>query len=115
MFRNRLLSVLKCLPRPVLRVNLCSSDNVKINRQIHCGICLRNPRHSPKANNQTSPALASKYQVITDDNSPIIENTAEEIHSEETQYPILSDEFDGINLQRKLLLKNIFLAQKTLN
>lgn len=97
MFRNNVFRVLNAFSKsPTFRY----TDNMKINRQIHCGICLRNPRHTSKANSETSPALASKYQVITDTNSPIIENTAEEIHSEE-KYPILSDEFDGINLERK--------------
>ncbi|KOB68044.1 Uncharacterized protein OBRU01_15943 [Operophtera brumata] len=96
MFRNSVFRVLNALPKnPTLRY----ADNMKFTGQIHCGICLRNPRHTSKANSDTSPALASKYQVITDTNSPIIENTAEEIHSEE-KYPILSDEFDGINLER---------------
>lgn len=76
------------------------ADNVDINRQIHCGVCLRNPRYTSKTN-KTSPALASKYQVITDLNSPIIENTAEEIPIEVEKYPILTDEFDGINLESK--------------
>lgn len=74
--------------------------NITPYRQIHCGVCLRNPRHTSKPNNVTSPAIASKYQVITEENSPIIGNTAEEIHSEE-KYPILSDEFDGINLESR--------------
>ncbi|PZC83340.1 hypothetical protein B5X24_HaOG208104 [Helicoverpa armigera] len=73
-------------------------DNVDINRQIHCGVCLRHPRYTSKTNS-TSPGLASKYQVITDANPTIIENTAEEIYIED-KYPLLSDEFDGINLER---------------
>lgn len=80
--------------------NLRYADNMNTTRAIHCGVCLRNPRHTPKANSDTSPALASKYQVISDTNSPIIENTADEIHSKE-KYPVLSDEFDDINLERK--------------
>ncbi|KAG6459339.1 uncharacterized protein LOC115449406 [Manduca sexta] len=96
MFRNILL-------RTVNIVQKCPQNsfghNIKIRRQIQCGICLSNPRHTSKPNNTTSPAIASKYQVITDDNSQVIENTAEEIHSED-KYPILSDEFDGIELQR---------------
>ena len=75
------------------------ADNVDINRQIHCGVCLRNPRYTSKTN-RTSPALASKYQVITDVNPTIIENTAEEVPVE-NKYPLISDEFDGINLQSK--------------
>lgn len=76
-----------------------TTDNfTDINMQIHCGICLRNPRHTSKANS-TSPAIATKYKVISDTNSPIIENTADEVITEE-RYPILSDEFDGINLER---------------
>uniref|UniRef100_A0A2A4JDR0 Mitochondrial assembly of ribosomal large subunit protein 1 n=1 Tax=Heliothis virescens TaxID=7102 RepID=A0A2A4JDR0_HELVI len=74
------------------------ADNVDINRQIHCGVCLRNPRYTSKTNT-TPPGLASKYQVITDANPKIIENTAEELYIEH-KYPILSDEFDGINLER---------------
>ncbi|KAI5632825.1 ribosomal silencing factor during starvation domain-containing protein [Phthorimaea operculella] len=68
-------------------------------RQIHCGVCSEYPRHTSKTNNQTSPAIASKYQVITEENSPVIEHTIDEIHKHD-KYPILSDEFDGINLER---------------
>lgn len=75
------------------------ADTIKINRQIHCGLCLRNPRHTSKSNNAPSPAIASKYQVITDANSPVVEHTVDEMYTEE-KYPILSDEFDGINLER---------------
>lgn len=71
-----------------------------IKRQIHCEVCLRNPRYTSKINN-TSPAIASKYQVITDTNSPVIENTVDEEPIPIDKYPILSDEFDGINLESK--------------
>lgn len=74
-----------------------SVDSITNHRQIHCGVYLRNPRQTSKPNS-TSPAIASKYQVINEDNSTVIENTAEEIHSE-SPYPILNDEFDGINMQ----------------
>ncbi|CAB3249806.1 unnamed protein product [Arctia plantaginis] len=70
-----------------------------IKRQIHCEVCLRNPRYTSKVNS-TSPGIASKYQVITDTNSPVIENTADEETIPINKYPILSDEFDGINLER---------------
>ncbi|XP_063839136.1 mitochondrial assembly of ribosomal large subunit protein 1 [Ostrinia nubilalis] len=43
--------------------------------------------------------MASKYEIINEDNSSVIQNTAEEIQSD-NPYPILSDEFDGINLKR---------------
>lgn len=76
------------------------ADCIKINRQIHCGICLRNPRHTSKSNSVSSPAIASKYQVITDSNSPVIEHTVDEMYTEE-KYSLLSDEFDGINLESK--------------
>lgn len=79
---------------------LWCADNVNINRQIHCGVYLRNPRYTSKTN-RTTPALASKYQVITDVNPMIIENTAEEIPFD-GKYPLISDEFDGINLESKL-------------
>lgn len=96
MFRNGLFRVLRAVHKsPTLRY----ADKMRI-MQIHCGICLRNPRYTSKANRVTSPALANKYEVISDSNSIIIENTADEIHSQE-KYPILSDEFDGINLERK--------------
>ncbi|XP_026737914.1 uncharacterized protein LOC113501098 [Trichoplusia ni] len=78
--------------------SLLCANNVNVNRQIHCGVCLRNPRYTSKTNS-TSPALATKYQVITDVNPQIIENTAEETPAED-KYPLLSDEFDGINLER---------------
>ncbi|KAI8427633.1 hypothetical protein MSG28_002116 [Choristoneura fumiferana] len=74
-----------------------SVDNVK---QVHCAICLRNPRQTSKPNNQASPAITSKYQVITDSNATVIENTAEEHFQEENKYPIFSDEYDGVNLTR---------------
>ncbi|XP_059059382.1 mitochondrial assembly of ribosomal large subunit protein 1 isoform X2 [Achroia grisella] len=67
--------------------------------QICCGVCLRNPRQIPKPDDVTSPAIAGKYQVITEANAQVIENTSEEIHSAD-RYQTLSDEFDGINLDR---------------
>lgn len=86
-----------------------TTDNVTdINRQIHCGVCLRNPRHTSKTNT-TSAAIASKYQVITETNSPVIEHTAEEIYTEDNKYPSLSDEFDDINLESEYLAGNIRL------
>ncbi|KAJ8726220.1 hypothetical protein PYW07_000918 [Mythimna separata] len=92
----------KIFPRTLSRSPSSSlvrcADKVDINRQIHCGVCFRNPRYTSKTN-RTTPALASKYQVITDVNPAIIGNTAEEIHIED-KYPLLSDEFDGINLER---------------
>lgn len=66
----------------------------------HNGTCLLTPRNPPKSNKQTSPAIATKYQVITETNSTLIENTADEIYVGD-KYPILSDEFDGINLESK--------------
>ncbi|CAG9784561.1 unnamed protein product [Diatraea saccharalis] len=80
-------------------IQKCSSYSRKINRQIHCGVCLQNPRQTSKPNSGASPAISSKYQVISEDNSPVIENTAEEIYYD-NPYPILSDEYDGINLKR---------------
>lgn len=77
----------------------CFVDKPKI-RQIHCGICLNNPRQTSKSNNTPSPALTSKYQVITDNNSPVIEHTTDEIITTMDKYPMISDEFDGINLER---------------
>ncbi|XP_026757300.1 uncharacterized protein LOC113516986 [Galleria mellonella] len=81
------------------RFILAYANDLKINRQICCGVCLRNPRQIPKPDHVTSPAIANKYQVITEANAQVIENTAEEIHSVD-KYPVLSDEFDGINLER---------------
>lgn len=75
-----------------------SGSSVTYFKQIHCGVCLRNPRQTPKPNIKTSPAIASKYQVITEENSPVIEHTVDEVPSD-TQHPVLSDEFDGINLE----------------
>lgn len=97
MFKNSAFRVLYALQK---ETSFRYATTMKTTRQIHCGICLNKPRHTSKANSDTTPALASKYQVITDTNSPIIENTAEEIHSE-GKYPVLSDEFDDINLERK--------------
>ncbi|CAH2231380.1 mitochondrial assembly of ribosomal large subunit protein 1 [Pararge aegeria] len=68
-------------------------------RRIHHGTYLQTPRSPSKSNESTSPAIASKYQVITETNSPVIENTAEEIYFKD-KYPIINDEFEGINLQR---------------
>ncbi|KAM3962724.1 ribosomal silencing factor RsfS-like protein, 312 [Aphomia sociella] len=98
MFRNILSRTLGNLHKRN-NLNLPHVVDLKINRQICCGVCLRNPRQTSKSNKATSAAIASKYQVITEANSQIIENTAEEIFSED-KYPILSDEFDGINLER---------------
>lgn len=86
---------LKLLPK--------ATDNIQ-SIQIHCGICSRYARHTSKPNNKTSPAIASKYQVITEDNASVIENTAEEV-SIQDKYSITSDEYDGINLSRKLVSK----------
>ncbi|CAH2066369.1 unnamed protein product, partial [Iphiclides podalirius] len=47
----------------------------------------------------TSPAISGKYEIISETNSPIIEHTADEVLLNE-KYSILSDEFDGINLER---------------
>ncbi|XP_072937107.1 uncharacterized protein RsfS312 [Epargyreus clarus] len=87
--------VMRCLYKP----RILGSNNVLHSRQIHCGVCLRNPRYTSKPNSSTSPAIAGKYQVITEANSPVIEHTVDEIH-EEDKYPIVSDEFEGINLNR---------------
>lgn len=73
-----------------------------VDKQLHCGQCFRRPRGPPKAINQASPAITSKYQVITETNASIIEHTADEVFIDE-KYPILSDEFDGINLERKMI------------
>lgn len=59
-----------------------------------------NPRQTSKSNSATSPAISGKYQVITEDNSLTIEHTAEETNLDD-KYPLLSDEFDGINLESK--------------
>ncbi|KAL0849020.1 hypothetical protein ABMA28_013393 [Loxostege sticticalis] len=98
MIRN---TIIRAFARHCINTNLskCYVDGVRIRRQIHCGVCLQNPRQTSKPNSSPSPAVASKYEVINEDNSPLIQNTAEEIHSE-NPYPILSDEFDGINLTR---------------
>lgn len=96
---NRILSrTVLHFRKPLTILPQSSCSNIAYFRQIHCRVCLRNPRQTPKPNIKTSPAIASKYQVITEENSPVIEHTIDEIHSE-TKYPILSDEFDGINLE----------------
>lgn len=98
MYKRILSQTVLHLRKPLTLSPLSSGSSITYFRQIHCGVCLRNPRQTPKPNIKTSPAIASKYQVITEENSPVIEHTADEIHSE-TKYPILSDEFDGINLE----------------
>ncbi|XP_060801603.1 mitochondrial assembly of ribosomal large subunit protein 1 isoform X2 [Amyelois transitella] len=60
---------------------------------------MRNPRQTRKPNSLTSPAISGKYQVITEENSTVIENTVDEVYLDD-KYPLLSDEFDGINLER---------------
>lgn len=95
---KRILSQAVLHLRPPFTVSSQNAgSNITYYRQIHCGVCLRNPK-TPKPNIKTSPALASKYQVITEENSPVIEHTVDEVHID-TKYPILSDEFDGINLE----------------
>lgn len=86
-----------------LTPSLIQSQNVN-RRNLYCGTCLQNPRNS-KSNNQPSPAISNKYEVITEANSVVIENTAEEIYGE-TKYPIISDEFDGINLESRYIRYN---------
>lgn len=95
----KFLSAHKVLKLPLLKP--CSSIIIYKN-EICIDAVLNLPRHPPKTNAGTSPALAGKYQVITETNSPIIENTAEEMPSDDT-YPILSDEFEGINLESKYI------------
>ncbi|CAH4031604.1 uncharacterized protein LOC123711067 [Pieris brassicae] len=60
------------------------------------GVALKYPRNT---SNKTSPGIGRKYQLITEKNSPLIVHTADEINLN-SQYPLLSDEFDGINLER---------------
>lgn len=86
------------LIKPLPSASQSSGSTTTCFRPIHCGICLWNPRQTPKPNSMTSPAIASKYQVITEENTPVIEHTVDEVHSD-TKYPILCDEFDGINLE----------------
>ncbi|XP_045784241.1 uncharacterized protein LOC123880243 [Maniola jurtina] len=74
-------------------------NSVSSKRHIHWGMLLNNPRNSSKSNDYTSPAVANKYQVITETNSPVIENTADEIYLQD-KYPVVSDEFEGISLER---------------
>ncbi|XP_038216601.1 uncharacterized protein LOC119835668 [Zerene cesonia] len=70
---------------------------IESKRPFYCGVCLKNPRNPP---NKPSPGIASKYQILSESNSPVIEHTADENYSRENSYLILSDEFDGINLER---------------
>lgn len=80
-----------------LRQNLQSTSR-HIMRHMHQSSILQLPR---KSNNIPSPAIAGKYKVITDENSFIIENTADEVYNEnDTQE--YSDEFDGINMKSKI-------------
>lgn len=76
-------------------------------RQIHCGTYLQYPRSPSKSDEKPSPAIARKYRVITELNSPVIENTADETYSE-YKYPIISDEFEGISLERKHTCINLY-------
>lgn len=98
MYKRVLSQTVLHLTKPLTLSSLSSGSSITYFRQIHCGVCLRNPRQTPKSNIKTSPAIASKYQVITEENSQVIEHTFDEVHSD-TKYPILSDEFDGINLE----------------
>ncbi|XP_034825622.1 ribosomal silencing factor RsfS [Maniola hyperantus] len=75
-------------------------NSVLSKQYIHCGMLLNNPRNSSKSSDHTSPAIASKYQVITETNSPVIENTADENVYLQDKYPVVSDEFEGISLKR---------------
>lgn len=98
MYKRILSQTVLHLRKPLPLSSLCSGSSITYFRQIHCGVCLRNPRQTSNPNMKTSPAIASKYQVITEENSPVIEHTVDEVHSD-TKYSILSDEFDGINLE----------------
>ncbi|VVC90334.1 mitochondrial assembly of ribosomal large subunit protein 1 [Leptidea sinapis] len=75
-------------------INLTKHQKI---RQLYSSCCLQVPRN-PQG--KTTPGFASKYQIISEKNSPIIEHTADEIHATDKLYPIVSDEFDGINLKR---------------
>ncbi|XP_041970580.1 uncharacterized protein LOC121726978 [Aricia agestis] len=66
-------------------------------RFLSCGSCLRTPRVPPKP--QTSAAIASKYEIISEKNAQVIEHTADEVVSEEP-FNMISDEFEGINMER---------------
>lgn len=99
MFRNILLKALTSRQNNKL-VKCFPKISISVDKQLHCGQCLRRPRGPTKATNQTTPAITTKYQVITETNASVIEHTADEIYVNE-KYPILSDEFDGINLERK--------------
>lgn len=99
-FRNIRSSKLANLIRVINVHNQQSAEHIK---NVHSGVCLRNPRQIHKPNSRTSPAIASKYQIINEENSQIIENTDTEMlfqYEGKEKYPLLSDEFDGINLER---------------
>lgn len=98
MYKHILSQTVLHVTKSLTLSSLSSGRSITYFRQIHYAVCLWNPRHTPKPNIKTSPAIASKYQVITEENSPVIEHTVDEVHSD-TKYTILSDEFDGINLE----------------
>lgn len=72
-------------------------QNINV-RELHKQSCLNFPRQGSSSGDSPSPAIAHKYRIITEDNSQIIENTADEIFQD---IPIIeNDEFEGINLKR---------------
>lgn len=53
-----------------------------------------------RSNDIPSPAIASKYRIINEENSFVIEDTVDE--NNVTQLEIDNDEFEGLNLKSKL-------------
>lgn len=85
--------------------NLRSVDSV---RKIHSGVCLSYPRQISKSNNINSPATAGKYDRKITEKSSYMDTNQENLYSypadEKNKYSLLSDEYDGINLQSKSFL-----------
>lgn len=78
----------------------CKYD-IRYQRYIHRTVVFQNPRNVSKDKSFPS-AMSRKYEVLDETSLPVIEHTADEIHMDE-KYPILTDEFDGINLASEYL------------
>ncbi|XP_013181065.1 PREDICTED: uncharacterized protein LOC106127524 [Papilio xuthus] len=76
----------------------CKYNVNRFTRFLHQTVVFESPRNVSKDKSFPS-AISRKYEVLNETNLPVIEHTADEIHMDE-KYPILSDEFDGINLER---------------
>lgn len=89
------------LPSTLNRLNQAARlDNF---RKIHNGVYLSYPRRISKANSTISPTISTKYGVgCVNEKTQCMkaaDQNLEGYRNEKSKYPLLSDEYDGINLE----------------